>query len=91
MLDLAGLKPEPDAAARQLKANWNRVKGRNEASRHKAVDEKEACAMLNALADPGDGVFEWIRSGGGAIETALLDRMLIDYALVAELPRAAAA
>jgi len=65
LLDLAGLKPtflEMCRRSPEFEANWNTVKGWNESARYRRIEESEARAMLEAVSDPGEGIFGWIRS-----------------------------
>lgn len=65
LLELAELGPDLEdrfTAAPQLQANWNTALGWNESSRYRKIGETEARALVEALSDPRDGVFAWIRS-----------------------------
>ncbi len=65
LLELAELGPDLEdrfTAAPQLQANWNTALGWNEGSRYRKIDETEARSLIEALSDPGNGVFAWIQS-----------------------------
>jgi HEPN domain-containing protein len=65
LLELAELRPDLEdqfKTAPRLQTNWNTALGWNEGSRYRKIDETEARCLIEALSDPGDGVFAWIRS-----------------------------
>lgn len=63
LLELAGLKPAfLQQRSPEFEANWNTVKGWNESARYRRIEEAEARAMLEAVSDPREGIFQWIRS-----------------------------
>lgn len=65
LLGLAKLKPDFEERRKisdRFEANWDIARGWNETARYGNVDEEKARAMLEALSDKKDGVFEWIRS-----------------------------
>jgi HEPN domain-containing protein len=65
LLTMAKLKPDLDKRCKVeagFASNWNSVMEWNEAARYRKIDENEAREMLEALSNPNDGVFEWIRS-----------------------------
>jgi hypothetical protein len=65
LLRLAQLEPallERSRRSSQFQANWNTVKGWNESARYRRIEETEARAMLEAISDPREGIFQWIRS-----------------------------
>lgn len=65
LLRLAQLEPallEQSRRSSQFEANWNTVKGWNESARYRRIEEPEARALLDAISDPREGIFAWIRS-----------------------------
>ncbi|MDJ0447215.1 HEPN domain-containing protein [Methylocystis sp. JR02] len=65
LLSLAQLKPalqERSRRSSQFVANWNTVMGWNESARYRRIEETEARALLEAISDPTEGIFAWIRS-----------------------------
>jgi hypothetical protein len=65
LVGLAGLKPELDAAiagAPALAAHWQVVAEWNEVTRYQRKTELEAQKLYNAIADPVNGVMQWIKS-----------------------------
>jgi HEPN domain-containing protein len=42
-------------------ANWGVVKDWNESSRYKKYTKKDAADFYNAVADPNNGVFQWVK------------------------------
>jgi hypothetical protein len=63
LVDHAGIRPELKRKQTDLgfAANWEVVSNWNEDARYQAWPESEAAGMVNALADPPNGVLAWIR------------------------------
>jgi len=65
LLNLAKLKPDLEMRKKvsyKFSANWELVERWNEQARYRSIDEIDAKYMLEAVCDPDDGVYEWIRS-----------------------------
>jgi HEPN domain-containing protein len=64
LLGLAGLRPQFEAdgkANSQLTAAWAIVTKWNEASRYEFWDSVSAALLVNAVGDPINGVFQWVK------------------------------
>jgi hypothetical protein len=65
LIDLAGLKPDLDAAvaaAPALAANWTTACQWSEVARYKMNSPQEARSLYDAIVNPADGVMKWIRA-----------------------------
>ena len=65
LVDLAGLKPDRDAASvatPALATNWAIVSQWNEETRYQMKTVPEAQALFNAIMDPTHGVMKWIKA-----------------------------
>jgi hypothetical protein len=65
LVDLAGLKPDIDAAIfadPALAMNWAIVTAWSEESRYQSKPEPEARALYNAITNPVSGVMQWIKA-----------------------------
>ncbi len=65
LVDLAGLKPDRDAAIAAdpaLAMNWAIVKDWNEETRYQLKTQPEAQTLYDAITDPVNGVMQWIRA-----------------------------
>ena len=65
LVDLAGLKPDLDAALvaePALEVNWTIASQWQEETRYQTKTQAEAQALYNAINEPNHGVMKWIRA-----------------------------
>ena len=64
LVDLAGLKPTLDLASEDVhfRQYWETIKEWSENSRYSEWTDAEAGAIVEALADPKNGILRWIRA-----------------------------
>jgi len=58
---LKGVRDTDAAGNALLHANWQLVKDWDEISRYQQKTQTEAQRLFDAVADPNDGVMQWIR------------------------------
>jgi len=64
LVKLAGLSMELDVARQnspEFDSHWSTATGWIESSRYDMIDVFRATAMRNAMMDPNEGVFRWLR------------------------------